>query len=73
MFNYRTAKKKKDPTEMRLTSEIADLDPDATPGVEVKWPNMKDLLHFEVTVIPRFGMFFPFFVLKKCQLGGCTE
>lgn len=27
------AKKKKDPTEIRLTSEIADLDPDATPGV----------------------------------------
>jgi len=51
------AKKKKDPTEIRLTSEVADLDPDATPGVEVKWPNMKDLLNFEVTVIPQDGLY----------------
>lgn len=51
------AKKKKDPTEIRLTSEIADLDPDATPGVEVNWPNMKDLLNFEVTVIPQDGLY----------------
>jgi hypothetical protein len=28
------AKKKKDPTEIRLTSEVADLDPDATPGTQ---------------------------------------
>jgi len=51
------AKKKKDPTEIRLTSEVADLDPDATPGVEVKWPNPKDLLNFEVTVIPQDGLY----------------
>lgn len=30
------AKKKKDPTEIRLTSEIADLDPDATPGTHFR-------------------------------------
>eukprot|EP01126_Amoeba_proteus_P061653 TRINITY_DN82_c0_g1_i1.p1 TRINITY_DN82_c0_g1~~TRINITY_DN82_c0_g1_i1.p1 ORF type:complete len:224 (-),score=42.76 TRINITY_DN82_c0_g1_i1:109-780(-) len=50
-------RKKKDPTEIRLTSEVADLDPDATPGVVVSWPNMKDLLNFEVTVEPQEGLY----------------
>lgn len=50
-------RKGRDPTEIRLTSEVADLDCSATPGVEVAWPNKRDLLNFEVKVKPLDGLY----------------
>jgi len=52
-----TGKTRKDPTEIRIGTEIADLDPTATPGVECTWPNKKDLLNFEVKVRPQEGLY----------------
>jgi ubiquitin-conjugating enzyme E2 M len=50
-------RKGRDPTEIRLTSEIADLDCSAIPGVECSWPNKKDLLNFEVKLKPVDGLY----------------
>jgi len=53
----KTKGRKRDPTDIRLMTELGDLDPTATPGVTYSWPNKKDQKHFEVFVIPQDGLY----------------
>jgi len=42
--------------ELRIQADLAELDPEATPGVKVDWPNPKDLKFFKVEVTPTEGL-----------------
>jgi len=43
--------------ELRVQADLAELDPEATPGVNVSWPDEKNLLKFFVDVIPADGLY----------------
>ena len=43
--------------ELRVQADLAELDPDATPGVVVEWPDEKNLLNFTVDVTPADGLY----------------
>lgn len=43
--------------ELRVQADLAELDPEATPGVNVTWPDEKNLLKFVVDLIPADGLY----------------
>lgn len=43
--------------ELRVQADLAELDPEATPGVNVAWPDEKNLLKMNVDVIPADGLY----------------
>eukprot|EP01128_Nolandella_sp_AFSM9_P011605 TRINITY_DN83_c0_g1_i1.p1 TRINITY_DN83_c0_g1~~TRINITY_DN83_c0_g1_i1.p1 ORF type:complete len:232 (-),score=75.22 TRINITY_DN83_c0_g1_i1:256-951(-) len=43
--------------ELRVQSDLAEMDPEATPGVTVTWPDEKNLLKFNVDCVPADGLY----------------
>jgi len=48
--------RKRDPTDIRLMTELSGLDLSAVPGVEINHPDKRNQKIFDVTVIPQDGL-----------------
>lgn len=44
-------------SELRVQADLAELDPEATPGVNVTFPDEKNILKFDVDVTPADGLY----------------
>jgi len=45
------------PAALRAQKDISDMDPDATPGVVVMFPDPNNLMYFKVSVTPADGLY----------------
>lgn len=48
--------RKRDPTDIRLMTELSGLDLSAVPGVEINHPDKRNQKIFDVTVVPQDGL-----------------